>query len=98
MENEDLRNQLGIGLTRSKGMPSTQYNSINYPDMSRNNGRTEYPTLATQKNYGPQMSNEYRGNEYRGNEYRGNEYRDHNQDYNSYNTGMNQRGLMGELD
>jgi hypothetical protein len=75
-----------MGLTRSKGMPSTQYNSINYGDGSKNMGRENYPTSTMQRSYQPQpqMSNEYRGNDYRGNEYRGNDYRGNDYRGNDY--------------
>jgi hypothetical protein len=60
MENEDLKNQLGMRLTRSKGIPSTQYNSINHGDITKNVGRTENPTLTTTKLYRAPNNNEYR--------------------------------------
>lgn len=52
MENDDLRNQLGIGLRGSKGLRSTHYNSVNYGDMSHNLGRAEYLQPTTGRQYG----------------------------------------------
>lgn len=54
-ENEDLRGQLGLGLNVSKGLASTNYNSVNYGDALGNYGgglRNDYHPSTTTANFG----------------------------------------------
>jgi hypothetical protein len=86
-ENEDLRNQLGMGLYNSKGMKSTNYNSVNYGDASKNAGRIDnYPPFTYAKPYETTTRNGPV---------------DYKKGYNPKainRSTMNQRGLMNELD
>lgn len=54
-ENEDLRGQLGMGLNVSKGLASTNYNSVNYGDATGIYGggiRNEYHPSSTTAKFG----------------------------------------------
>lgn len=51
MENEDLKSQLAVGLYGSKGLRSTNHNSINYGDVSYNFDRNENPSLTAANFY-----------------------------------------------
>lgn len=101
-ENEDLRSQLGMGLNVSKGIASTNYNSVNYGDATGTYGaglRNDYhPSSTTAKfgNRGGQTAIEQYPTEFN----QGYGSQNYNQGLHNQGSGLNVTGnsLFGELD